>query len=193
MVELAAELLFSRRPAAENEILHRTKVRQTKSPVVREATQFSLSFTAEADFEACVWYWALRLLLVRLCYRISGSGITTFNIENIAQEGRSYASNILMSWEQCCLTGLFRKTHYTLLLHALWGATKDFGNVGKLPEQAMREWILAEYQALLQLPLVSLRSEIDDSADMFVGGEIRGQFVHILRLSWRGLHAQSQM
>ena len=138
---LARSLFALEDEEAESALLHSVKVKKTKdlllmtrnSPCAIGALsadavmmRYSLDFMSLVEFEAALYYWHSRTLILRLCWRIGPSD--SYDYDALATEGRRTAQNIMMTWQYGLEHGLFGRICLLHAVPALWGAITDFGS-----------------------------------------------------------------
>jgi hypothetical protein len=201
-LQLVDQLLEIEDQDAEDDILHHcVSVKPTQDAQDSIVTPFSLMYTYQKDFGAAGHYWFARLLLYRLHFHLRQL-VAQYDPEynapdpcpNIETTMARYFKNLLMSSPYCRLgpSGAFRRFHIQLII-TLWGVLKDFPSLAGIiksdPSGAamlmLRGWLLSHAKADLAhggLLLDFTANDMDQTADIFVGGPLEGSFVNMYGL-----------
>lgn len=128
---LARELLDSRNCEAEDQLLHRVGVLQTRDASTRKLMPYSFAFNYLSEVEAIGLYWEARVITVSICIRMCiledsvqfGLGSTpradfgsSVDFSKAKDEKQSSLSNIMMSWQYTLTTPILSKDAIQALL-----------------------------------------------------------------------------
>lgn len=122
---LANHLLACKDEEAENTLLHRVNVHNTTKPENAICVPYSYTFRSTSDFEAAMYYWQSRLMVLRLCWTISQLD-STFKQDDLMKEGVRTTKNLLMSWQYGEEQSLFGYIRFIFAGKVIWGAVIDF-------------------------------------------------------------------
>ena len=122
---LAKCLLRFKDEDAENTLLHKVNVSRTKKTEDAVCIPYSYTFQSITDFEAGIYYWQSRLMLLRLCWRIARFD-HSLDQDEIVAEGVRATKNLLMSWQYGEEQHMFGLIRYVFACKAIWGAVMDF-------------------------------------------------------------------
>ncbi|KAK3682014.1 hypothetical protein LTR37_020660 [Vermiconidia calcicola] len=175
---LARECLAIEDTIVENALLHRVHVNRTMDGRVAAVIPFSFTFNTLADFDAAIYYWQARLLILRVCWHI-GDRCSSFATDYLCREGLRTVQNILMSWQYgiraAAVCGMFRLFH---ALPALWGAMNDFGNPSKVSLPVLQSWLLQPANSFYEAVIGDVTPEVlKQAADVYIGGETSKDFM----------------
>ena len=161
---LARELLDLRNKDAEDQILHRVALRQTKEKQAREFMTYSFAFDSLSEVEAIGLYWEARLLIVSICMRIRtlescvqialGSSPrkergSNENVTRAKEEKQSCLANLIMCWQYILSTPVVAKDSIQVLL-VLWGAIADLEKFRHHSIASIQAWILEQTRAIFR-------------------------------------------
>ena len=177
---------------AENRLLHRLSVQQTKNPSTAAITGMSFHFRHQ-----CCWaeicYWATRIITNRLCLKLLDLNAVppnTFDREQLLAENVRMAKNLIMSWEFGSTASGLSMSSLRLGLIALWSVTPSMGNVNKaFPIAKVRQWVRQCYNSLHHQNDLFSEADLDEAADVIVGGPLKGILVKSV-LTAEGLQDQ---
>ncbi|KAK3709669.1 hypothetical protein LTR37_010696 [Vermiconidia calcicola] len=175
---LASECLAIEDIVVEDALLHRVHVNRSMDSRVAAVIPYSFTFNNLADFDAAIYYWQARLLIVRLCWHIGGH-CSSFSKDSFSREGLRTVQNLLMSWQygirEAAVCGMFRLFH---ALPALWGALNDFGNPSKVSLPILQSWLLQPANSFYEAVIGDVTPEVmDQAADVYIGGETSKDFM----------------
>lgn len=164
MLLLARELLDLRNQEAENQLLHRIGVVQTKDAVTRKVMPYSFAFNSLSEVEAIGLYWEARVLVVSLCTRIrtleecvqfgsesalrSGPRFNT-DLSKANEEKRSSLANLIMTWQYTLTTPILAKDAIQALL-VMWGGISDMATFRDHSVGSIRDWVLAQTREIFR-------------------------------------------
>jgi hypothetical protein len=210
---LGADLMKLVDSEAESSVLHRVAARRTKHPEDIVAAPYSLHFSSSTDYDACIYYWQLRLVVLRLhdlvnnahanidangpsaAYAASNSSFPSSKtvplpacVADVRTEAQRLAKNIIMSWEDCYDRGQFGRSRMSLALPIAWGAIFQFGNFTSLQPSEIHDWLAKRFEWIFPPAQGSGDGqELDILAELLVGGPLHGTFVQIYRAQWRSI------
>jgi hypothetical protein len=159
----------------------------------------SLHFASAKDYEALACYWQGRLSLLRLerhfhellaSYTVEREGTDAHDFPLLRSFGPQtneiclLAKRILISADYVASLPLFRQKH--LLAYAMvvvWGATMDTSveqSVGST--DSLSELLLWRVNRALNTRPTFLAEDMDEAADVFIGGERRGRLARFYGL-----------
>jgi hypothetical protein len=183
-MSLAFTLSLIKDDPVETNILHQLKVRETSSDQVEDAGTilFSYEFASLAQFEAATYYWQLRIISNRLlaeCLNLVGHiAKDQSRIEHLKAENARMAINVMMSYHfgvrsratGCWALALGRVAVWAALnnvSHFRWGSRV-------LSNAKMRPWLVQRYIDLHGGRVDVYKSDMDESAELLIGGPLRG-------------------
>lgn len=177
-LDLAKRLYVLKDEDAENTLLHRIKVNKSTKPFIASCIPYSFTFATLADFETAICYWHSRVMILRICWRLA----PTDERAALANEGSRMTRNIIMSWQAGLGLGLYGRIRLLFATIHLWGALKDFGTY---PDPKVRSWLSERASRLYEAIFGKLSDhDLDEAAEVYVGGPLAGIFVRLYRKSW---------
>lgn len=162
---LARELLDFRNQEAEDRLLHRIGVVQTKDPRTRELMPYSFNFNYLSEVEAIGLYWEARLLIVSICLRIrtleecvqfssttrtsrDQAGVS-IDLSKAREEKQSCLANLIMSWQYTLTTPILAKDSIQALV-VMWGGMSDTEKFRQHSAVSIRSWILEQTREIFR-------------------------------------------
>lgn len=180
---LAKSLLALKDEGAENTLLHRLRVNKTSSPLIASVIPYSFTFMSIADFEAAMYYWQARILVIRICWRIAHHDYWDKDV--LAEEGLRTTQNLLMSWQYGLEQAIYGRIRLIYAIPAIWGAVTDFDGQSSSTESKLRPWLLLRTNDLYQAFFGKVSQEdLDVVAEVYAGGELEGILVRLYQQSW---------
>ena len=186
-LSLAKELYHIEDEAAESEVLHMVNVAKTRHPADAYIVSVSFRFDKFADFEAATFYWQARILLLRLCSRIQDRlpNIATFQRSCLMADCARISSNLLMSWESAFEYGGFGTVRsgtgtqgFALALVMVYGFMAGVDTFRGMSATKVRTWLIQRFNDLTHAK--AREQDIDDMAELFAGGPVRGMLPMLL-------------
>ncbi|KAK3680941.1 hypothetical protein LTR37_021014 [Vermiconidia calcicola] len=196
---LLQSLLELQNPQVGMRFMQTVTVQLSNGPNTTPSLSQILHFTSVKDYEALTCYWQSRLSLLRLERRLRGllasravqiegtDAQTSFLSPSFGphtDEMCLLAKYILMSAEYASTLPLFKQQH--LLAHAMvvvWGATIDTSvKQGAERTDSLSELLLRRVNRALNTKLEFSAKDMDEAADIFVGGERRGRLARLYSL-----------
>lgn len=179
-IVLANELMNLQDVTAENELLHKVHIRSTREAKDSAISKFSFRFDSVVEYEATIRYWSTRLFLFRIIWRLASleesSPSLLDNLQprfDLEAEIRRLASNVLMSSEEARTFKMRgRRRLFALSMISLWGTFDEVP--GCLPKGVdrlqARSWLRSNTNFALMRYAAFTNKDMDDAADLFVGG-----------------------
>jgi hypothetical protein len=201
-LRLSESLLKLEDSEAERRLLRRIKVQPSSDPNAISSIRQSLHFTSIEDFEALAYYWQSRVSLLRLVWHLNGlSMLTGVQDDDADERGDSikpsygprtneifrFAKNILMCSDYAATLRLNK--HVRLFAHAMvvvWGVTMGMPAFshdcdGEEPG-ALDDLLLRKVNVTLRAKPDLTIEDMDEAADIFVGGQRKGRFAQLFGL-----------
>lgn len=182
-IKLARELLDLLSPEAESEALHQVTVVRTSDRECAGIHPWSFKYRHVGEMKAAVLYWEMHIFLARLCLKLDSLASTDneqyFYAARLKTENSRMITNVLMSWQ-------FARSHshggllgFTQTLAvALWGAMSDIEEYRGVPSEVLRMYMLRRFPDSMQgWPSDLKPAEMDEAAELFAGGPLRGFMV----------------
>ncbi|KAK5740541.1 hypothetical protein LTR17_004578 [Elasticomyces elasticus] len=174
-VATAKQLLSVEDRLAEDAMLHRLRVVPTEDTSKAAIMKYSYSIGTFGDTDTALFYWTLRLMLIRLCLQLNGHNV--FDEARLLAEAERLAVNVIM-----VLPGHFEGHLYppgqALALVILWGALSDQEYLRNTPTSVISRWVWRKLETLLPLSAERINpGSLDTTADLFAGGPIAGLLV----------------
>ncbi len=185
-LSLAEELQQLKNDDAELQFVRQVGIDVPLSPADIKVSSYTLQHRTISSFEAGAYYWMTRISILRLCRRLRlcvGTHSSIYAIPSIHELEHQLArcvSYVLMT-AQFARTARARKRRRLsgCMLLASWGAVRDcpavFASIINLYE--LQSWILNNAnKALLPHNGPLTRHDMDEAADLFVGGPLTGVY-----------------
>ncbi|EME38097.1 hypothetical protein DOTSEDRAFT_39632 [Dothistroma septosporum NZE10] len=131
-VDLAKELFENEDIDAENELLHHVQIQKTESELGRDAFPYSMKFHTLGEYEALMHHWSTRMILSRLCWKMSALFPTKYQAEDLPVKKTlettmsRMAANVLMACHWGLSKGEAGESCLIIDLVSVWGALNDF-------------------------------------------------------------------
>ena len=172
----------------ESRLLHQVRVARTKDPDTAGITGTSFHFRHQ-----CCWaeicYWQTRIITNWLCLKLLDLNVLpsdTFDHEKLLAENIRMAKNLIMSWEFGSTASGLSMSALRVGLIALWSVTLSMGNVNKaFPISKLRQWIRQSYNLLHHQNYLFTEADLDQAADLLVGGPLKGILVESVQCTAR--------
>lgn len=193
--KLLQSLLELRDSEAERRVMENATFRLSDN----SDTIQNLHFASVKDYEALACYWQSRLSLLRLERHLHGL-FASWALEKVntdlrtvilsrsfapqTSEGFLIAKHLLMSADYAATLPLFRQKH--MLAYAMvvvWGATRNNG-IQQVAESTncLSELLLLKVNRALHIEPRLVAEDMDDAADIFIGGERKGRLAKLYDL-----------
>lgn len=197
--KLLQSLLELRDSEAERRVMENATFRLSDNSDTIPPLIQSLHFASVKDYEALACYWQSRLSLLRLERHLHGL-FAPWALEKVNTDlrtvilSRSFApqtseicliaKHLLMSADYAAALPLFRQKH--MLAYAMvvvWGATRNTG-IQQVAESTncLSELLLLKVNRALNIEPRLVAEDMDDAADIFIGGERRGRLAKLYGL-----------
>lgn len=197
--KLLQSLLELRDSEAERRVMESATFRLSDNSDTIPPLIQSLHFASVKDYEALACYWQSRLSLLRLERHLHGL-FAPWALEKVNTDlrtvilSRSFApqtseicliaKHLLMSADYAAALPLFRQKH--MLAYAMvvvWGATRNTG-IQQVAEStnSFSELLLLKVNRALNIEPRLVAEDMDDAADIFIGGERRGRLAKLYGL-----------
>ena len=187
-IALAHELLELQDTHLESEVLHIVNVVKTSDLANAHVVPVSFLFRTFSDYEAGAHYWTSGILLLRLCSKLQQICPEEANFDVVRRTAAisRMSINLLMSWQYASSVSIFGTNSawsFLLAMIAIWGSLADATVVRDVSSKEVREWVLQRTQGLVGKTLTV--KDMDETAELFVGGPRTGMIPHILGVSRR--------
>jgi hypothetical protein len=183
---------------AESCLLHRVGVKPTSNPDTTRIIPTSLYFDSVMSFQMAIYYWTTRIFTNRLCLKllevIQLQG-WALDPEDLVAENIRMATNILMSWEFATTAAGLGMWPLRLGFIALWSVTPYMKSVSKdVTISGLRGWVRQTYNALHRQECRYSEADMDEAADLLVGGPLKGFLVEfgLGAMSFSGNYADNK-
>ena len=168
---------------SENQLLHAVNFTKTRHPADACIIPVSFRFNRPADFRTMVYYWQTSVLLQRLCCKLHYMFPDQADIDPEAAKADTVrmSSNLLMSWEYAYGYSAFGAVGsgaganaFGIAMIALWGCLADVDTFRGQSSAMTRAWVLYRFQDLLRGAVKLSAEDMDEMAELFVGGPVSG-------------------
>jgi hypothetical protein len=179
--QLCEPLLSIRNDDAESGLLHEVQLEAAKNRPT------CIIFPTFLAFQSCLWYWSLRLMVLRL-HRYISTTASDFNHPQapMSDEALRHVKNIMMSWDRGYDRPLMGSQRPMLPLPVLWGVTLDYVLPANMCGDHMQEWLVDRFGIYFpEMSACDRRAELASQADLMVGGEIKGRLAQRWRSNWK--------
>ncbi|KAK5722608.1 hypothetical protein LTR15_005839 [Elasticomyces elasticus] len=172
---VALEILAMTDQSAENELLHRVTLKETKDIFDKAIFRYSFEFKSLYEKETLLLYWGNRLMILKLCLELhhlgvlaDGSSCTAFKAGDLDDESERVVMSILMCWQD----GL----GFVNPLSMVWGALMGKITFRGRSVEPVRSWVWTRYHdSLTGWPITYTMAEMDEESEELVGGPLTGQ------------------
>ncbi|KAK5127657.1 hypothetical protein LTR85_006998 [Meristemomyces frigidus] len=192
----AQQLLTLEDHGAEDELMDQIPlaVATTSCHAIEKVREPLRQYLSPKDFEIAANYRLTRMTLLRLCGRLhqcvpsTDTALPLPPFAHIASELRRHGGNALKSCENSSKLRPRQRMGVNVQTSiALWGALSDFPELfaeGESQVAQLRQWLLVNASTALDgyRPGLLSPQDMDEAADVFVGGPLIGVYVDVYQL-----------
>ncbi|KAK3070610.1 hypothetical protein LTR53_010165 [Teratosphaeriaceae sp. CCFEE 6253] len=205
-IALSTEMQQMKDLTAENNLLHLVRLVKTATAADARIVPISFDFDRPAVFLGAAKYWQTVLLLNRLCLALAAltpaphlapnsnphpspcPSQIPFNTPALRAENHRITTNLLMSWQYHYPIGWVGLWALRVGFLAAWATTLDAFRRDPdaewragLAVRDVRVWLLRRYSDSQRGRATFTAGEMDEAADVLVGGPLTGFFVEAAR------------